>query len=119
MRLSRRYLLLALGVFGIELFIALFVHDRFIRPFVGDVLVVVLVYCVVRAVLPSPPLPTALGVFAFACAVELAQYFQLVARLSLEHNVILRTVIGTQADPLDLLAYALGTLSIVLVERFT
>ncbi|HKP56616.1 MAG TPA: DUF2809 domain-containing protein [Polyangiales bacterium] len=118
MRISRKYLLLTLALFAVELSIALWVHDGFIRPFVGDVLVVVLVYCAVRSFLPGKPVKTALGVFAFACAVELAQYFQLVARLHLEHNAILRTVIGTHADPLDVLAYALGTLLIIFAERF-
>ena len=119
MRFSRRYLLLTLVVFAIELFIALKVRDTFIRPFIGDVLVVVLIYCAVRTVLPTRPVPTALAVLAFACTVELAQYFQVVSRLHLEHNAILRTAIGMHADPLDVLAYATGTLLIVLVERFT
>ena len=118
MRLSRPYLILTLAVFATELFIALKVHDTFIRPFVGDVLVVVLLYCSVRSILPTPAIPTAVAVFAFACAIELAQYFQIVTRLHLEHNAILRTAIGTHADPLDILAYATGSLLIVLVERF-
>ena len=117
MRLSRPYLLRTLALFLVEVFIALYIHDAFIRPFIGDVLVVILIYCAVRSILPTAPIPTALAVFAFACTIELAQYFQVVARLHLEHNAILRTVIGMHADPLDVLAYALGTLLIILAER--
>jgi hypothetical protein len=94
-RLSRPYLLLTLGIFALELFIALEVHDAFVRPFVGDVLVVVLIYCAVRR----------------------HRRFNLFG--ALEHNAVLRTVIGTHADPLDVLAYAIGTGLIVLVERIT
>jgi uncharacterized membrane protein len=47
-RFSPRYFALTLLVFGIELFIALAVRDALIRPFIGDALVVVLIYCFVR-----------------------------------------------------------------------
>lgn len=36
-----------------EVLIALYVRDRFIRPYVGDMLVVVLVYSFVRIFLPT------------------------------------------------------------------
>ena len=36
------YALIALGLLAVEVLIALFVHDNFIRPYVGDVLVTVL-----------------------------------------------------------------------------
>ena len=42
------YLLATVLIFLLELFIALFVRDNFIRPYVGDILVVVLVYTCVR-----------------------------------------------------------------------
>jgi hypothetical protein len=119
MRFAPRYLLATIGLFAVELFIALFVHDGFVRPFLGDVLVVMLIYCAVRTVWDGPPLSAALGVFAFACAIEVAQAFQLVARLGLTHHAVLRTALGTQFDPLDIVAYALGTGLILLVERRT
>ena len=33
------------GLFVVETLIALFVRDAFIRPYMGDVLVVILIYC--------------------------------------------------------------------------
>ncbi len=41
------YLAASIIVFIIELIIALYVHDRIIRPYIGDMLVVVLVYKVI------------------------------------------------------------------------
>ena len=38
------YIISFLVIFCIEVLIALYVRDRFIRPYVGDMLVVVLVY---------------------------------------------------------------------------
>ena len=46
------YLAASIIVFIMELIIALYVHDRIIRPYIGDMLVVVLVYCFVRVFVP-------------------------------------------------------------------
>jgi hypothetical protein len=115
--MSKRYFGLFLAVLAIEVFIALAVHDRFVRPFVGDVLVVVLIYCGVRAFFSWPVARTIAGVFAFACAIEVSQYFELVKRLHVERNPVLRVVLGTHFDPLDFVAYALGSLIVWFVER--
>ena len=61
-------------LFFVELFIALFVRDRFIRPYFGDVLVVILVYTAVRVVFPEKPKLLPIYVFIFAVLVEVLQY---------------------------------------------
>ena len=62
------YLLATLLIFLLELFIALFVRDNFIRPYVGDMLVVVLVYTCVRVLFPEKPRLLPLYVFLFAAS---------------------------------------------------
>ena len=42
------YVLAAIGLLGVEICIALFVHDNFIRPYLGDVLVTELLCCLCR-----------------------------------------------------------------------
>ena len=42
------YIISFLVIFCIEVFIALYVRDSFVRPYMGDALVVVLVYSFVR-----------------------------------------------------------------------
>ena len=37
---------------AVETLIALYVHDKVIRPYVGDLLVVLVVYCFVRIFVP-------------------------------------------------------------------
>ncbi len=44
------YLIAALFIFAVEVVIALYVRDDFVRPYLGDVLAVMLVYCAVRTV---------------------------------------------------------------------
>ena len=60
------YLAASIIVFIIELIIALYVHDRIIRPYIGDMLVVVLVYCFVRVFVPRGMKRLPLYVFLFA-----------------------------------------------------
>lgn len=115
--MSKRYLGLFLAILAIEVFIALVVRDRVVRPFVGDVLVVILIYCFVRTFVSSPVLPTIAGVFAFACAIELSQAFDLAKRLHVDHLPALRVALGTHFDLLDFVAYALGSVFVWLFER--
>ena len=75
------YIISFLLIFCIEVLIALYVRDNFIRPYVGDMLVVVLVYSFARIFLPTgiPRMP--FYVFLFACFVEVLQYFRTASRL--------------------------------------
>ncbi|CAN1209974.1 DUF2809 domain-containing protein [Tumidithrix helvetica PCC 7403] len=96
-------------LFLIEVCIAVFFDDRFIRPFVGDVLVVILIYCLIRSFWKIRATVAALSVFGFACAIEGLQYLNLVDRLGLRQYKLLAIVIGTTFDWMDILAYAIGT----------
>lgn len=53
------YIISFLVIFCIEVFIALYVRDSFIRPYMGDALVVVLVYSFVRIFIPTGDTPSA------------------------------------------------------------
>ena len=110
---SRRHALLALLLFGIELLIGTQLDDAFIRPFVGDLLVVVLIYCLLRTLLEIPCYPLAIGVLVFAISVETGQYFHLAELLGVGHIRLARIIIGSTFDPKDLLAYLLGTMLIM------
>ena len=61
-----RYLSAFAALLLIEVLIALFVHDAFVRPFIGDVLVVAVLYCLVRIIKPDGWrfLPVVLFLFA-------------------------------------------------------
>ena len=111
------YFLLALLVFTVEVLIALFVRDRFVRPYGGDYLVVFLVYYAARTFLKAPPLKVAIGTLLFCYLVEAGQYFNFVDRIGLGGNEIARTALGYGFEWLDLLAYTLGAATILILER--
>ena len=83
------------GLFVVETLIALFVRDAFIRPYMGDVLVVILIYCFVRMFITRPLRWLPLWIFLFACCIETLQYLQLVTLLGLQNCTLARVVLGT------------------------
>ena len=101
-----------LGVFVllliVEVCIALFVKDRFVRPYIGDVLVVMVVYAFVRIFFPSGVGLLPLYVFLFALSVEIAQYFHIVSLLGLEGSRVVRVIVGGVFDWADVLCYGVG-----------
>lgn len=102
----------------IEVLIALFVHDRFVRPYVGDMIVVVVVYCFVRIWIPERVRLMPLWVFLFAVCVEVLQYFRIVEVLGVENNTFLRTLIGTSFAWEDILCYAVGCVVLAVWEVY-
>ena len=108
-RLRLGYGLAALLLLVVEVLIALFVRDRFIRPYGGDILVTLLICCVIRVILPRGyRLPMGGGVLAFAILVEVGQYFGLVYLLGLGHIKFFRILIGTGFSWCDMLCYGAG-----------
>ena len=94
----------------IEVLIALYVHDDFVRPYLGDVLVVVVLYFFVRIWIPEKYRWLSGAIFVFAAAVEVLQYFHLVEILGVENNVFLRTILGSTFDFKDIVCYGVGCL---------
>lgn len=104
------YILLTGILLGIEIWIALFVHDRFVRPYVGDVLVVLLLYSFVRIFVPRRGRLLPLFIFLFAVAVEILQLFSVVDRLGLGNIRFFRILVGAVFDWKDIVCYGVGCL---------
>ena len=105
-------------ILAIEVYIALFVHDAFVRPYVGDALVVVVIYFFVRIFVTESCRLLPLYIFVFAVGVEVLQYFRIVERMGLECNIFLRTLIGTSFDWMDILCYGVGCMLLALWEFY-
>jgi uncharacterized membrane protein YedE/YeeE len=117
LRFNWLYFTLTVLIFVVEVLIAVYLHDGFIRPYAGDFLVVILIYCFVRSFLQTPVMPMALGVLVFSYLVETLQYFNFVKLIGLEHSRIARIIIGNYFSWTDILAYTLGIGFTILMEK--
>ena len=108
MRKRLPYLIATLVLLAVEVFIGLFVHDGFVRPFIGDVLVVILIYTFIRIFIPEKVRLLPLYIFIFSVAVEVLQYLKIVEALGLQDNAFMSTIIGTSFDIRDILCYFVG-----------
>ena len=95
-------------LFLTEFLIALYVHDDFIRPYVGDVLVTVLLCCLCRVIIPTGVRFLPAYVLAFAAMVEVTQYFDLVKLIGLADIKFFATIMGRSFSWVDILCYAIG-----------
>jgi hypothetical protein len=116
--IQKTYALLTLVLFGIEVAIALYVHDTLIRPYIGDLLVVILLYCFLKSFIQIGVAKAGVGVLLFAYSVETMQYFNLVNHLGLSHNRLAKIVIGSSFSWADIVCYTIGILLVVLVEHY-
>ena len=111
------FLVAAVLILAVEIFIAICVKGGFVRHYAGDVLAVILLYALARAAFSASPSNLPLKIFAFAAALELAQYFGAVQILGVE-NKILKVIIGGTFDFTDLLCYAAGCVLAGVYEKF-
>ena len=116
-RFQRRYFIVFVILLLIEIVIALFAHDNFIRPFFGDFLVVILIYCFIKSFFNTPLVITAIGVLLFSYLIEVLQYFNIVKILGLQNSKLARVVIGTSFEWTDLIAYTLGIGLVILLDK--
>ena len=117
-RFHLKYFLIFISIFIVEVSIALFIKDNFIRPYFGDYLVIFLVYYFTLSFIDTNKNKIANGVLVFAFAVEMTQYFQLLSYFNLEKNRILRIVAGNTFSFEDLIIYTLAFLTIIFFNRY-
>ena len=114
--ISTRHFLITILLFATETAIAYFHFNSFIRGFLGDMLVILLLYSFLKIFIRNQVVKTSISVLAFAYVVELLQLFKLTEKLNI-HSEILLTIIGSVFDWRDLIAYTLGFLVILLIEK--
>jgi Protein of unknown function (DUF2809) len=117
MRFKFYYFAWSIFLFLTEIYIALYIQDDFIRPYIGDTLVVILLYSIVKTFFSVPILTASANVLLFSFGIEILQYFKIVEILGLQSSKLARTVIGTSFAWADLLAYSLGFIMILCCEQ--
>lgn len=117
-KFNLKYFLIFISIFIVEVIIAIYIKDNFIRPYFGDYLVIFLVYFFSLSFINADKNKIALSVLVFAFTIEIIQYFQVLSYFNLEKNRILRIVAGNTFSFEDLIIYTLAFLTIILFNRY-
>lgn len=115
---KKQYLLLTFIFLIVEIIIALFFHDRFIRPIFGDYLIVFLVYCGLKSLVNLKPVTAVIATVSFAYLVEYLQYIHITDILHMQQNRATRMILGSSFEWIDMLAYTLGGLTFYYLEYY-
>lgn len=109
---SSTYFLVTVILFLGEVLIATKIKDIFfVRAYLGDVIVVILIYTFIKTVLAvRRNQRLILGIFLFSCFVEGMQYFHLAEHLGFPEGSLMYIVIGNSFSWIDILCYAAGCL---------
>lgn len=118
-RNRKRYYILGFVVLLIvEIMIAKYITDDFIRPYLGDFLVVILLYCALMAISRLSILKTLIIVLLFSFAVEFFQMINIVKVMQYQPPEVVMIILGSSFSIWDLLAYTLGILCCFSLEYY-
>lgn len=118
-KFSLKYFLLTILIFLVEVLIATKLKDIFfVRAYLGDVIVVMLLYTFVKSFISINNQKLILGILAFSCLVEFAQYFKIADKLGFLPGSLMYIVVGNSFSWIDILCYAVGCLMIYLFVKF-
>jgi len=98
------------------LIVILFNDNHFIRGFIGDVIVILLVYFLSKIFYDFHAQKLTTFVLMVAFATEFLQLAKLTTFLGLEHNTLVRLIFGSVFDPYDLFAYTIGAVLVYVID---
>ncbi len=120
LQFSLKYFLISIFIFLIEVLIATKLKDIFfVRAYLGDVIVVILLYTMVKSFFRVNNQKLIGGILIFSCMVEFAQYFNIAEKLGFREGSLMYIVIGNSFSWIDILCYAAGCLLIYLFVKVT
>ncbi|MCA4776908.1 DUF2809 domain-containing protein [Empedobacter stercoris] len=114
---DKKSFIIAIIIFLVEVIIALYIKDKIIRPFVGDILVVIFMYYFIKAFINIKAINIAIFTLIFSFVVEILQYLNFVEMIGLGHNKAARIIIGTSFSWIDLLCYFIGFILLFFIDK--
>ena len=117
LRLKKNYILLFLLTIIIEF--AILYTEGFIRHSIGDFLIVIAIYCLLLSFVQIKPYNAAIIVLLFSFLIECLQLTNFLHFLNLENSAIAKTIFGNTFSKQDLIAYTLGIILVLLLEKLS
>jgi len=121
MKLNYNYLIITFTLLIVEIIIALYVRDAFVRPYLGDSIAVAFVYTGALSVIPSKgnfkrKMQVATAALCLSFFVEGLQATSFLQATGLEKIEFFRIVLGSSFSWIDIYAYVGGFIAVVIVE---
>ncbi|MDE7122339.1 MAG: DUF2809 domain-containing protein [Oscillospiraceae bacterium] len=111
MKIQKTAVLLFCLFLILEILIGAFASG-FLRGYIGDVLVMPAMYCLIRIFTAKFPRSLPGMLFVFACFVEFLQSIDLCGILGIDKHSLLAILIGTHGEWADIFCYLAGTVLI-------
>ena len=115
--INKKYIIPTLIIFWIEILIAIFFYNNIIRSFVGDVLVIILIYFFLSIFIKTKKIYIWLFCLLFAYIIEFLQFINILKLLDLPRCKILTIILWNTFDRKDLLAYTIWFWIIFFFEK--
>lgn len=117
-KFNLKYLLLTILIFFVEVLIATVLKDQFfIRAYLGDVIVVMLLYTLVKSFFITNDTKLILGIFVFSCLIEFTQFFKIADKLGFPEGSLMYIVVGNSFSWIDIVCYGVGCLILYLLVK--
>jgi hypothetical protein len=113
---NKNYLIASIILFIVEVLIAIFLKDGFIRHTFGDYLAVILLYCMFKSCITTKPFYIAIVVLIISYGIEFLQLTNFLEITNLDNNKLAKIILGSTFSFSDLIAYTLGFISILIFE---
>lgn len=117
-KFSLKNFLIAIAIFLVEVLIATKLKDWFfVRAYLGDVFVVMLMYYFIKAFLEINSTKLIVGIFIFSCLIEFAQYFHFAELLGFKDNRLMMIVLGNSFSWIDIFCYLAGCVILFVITK--
>jgi len=117
--LKRRLVYFSLSIIcfiACVLIVKFFNGNQFIRGFIGDIIVILLMYFFIKIFWNFHALKLTIFTLGVAFAIEFLQYLKVTTLFGLEHNTMAQLILGSIFDPRDLIAYTIGGILIYVID---
>lgn len=113
-----KYFVLTILLFLTEVLIATVLKDIFfVRAYLGDVIVVILLYSFIKSFIAIDNQKLIIGIFIFSCLIEFAQYFNIAEKIGFQRGSLMYIVIGNSFSWIDIACYAVGCLLLYAITK--
>ena len=116
--MKTNYLIISCSILLVEIIIALFVNDQFIRPIFGDYLASILVFYLLATFVKIDLNKIAILSLLISYTIEFLQLLHILELLHLDKIKILNILLGNSFSWTDMLAYTLGIMTVVLLHNY-